>query len=248
MGSKSKIVKYLAPIIQSKIDENHITTYWEPFVGGANVIDHISCKHRYGSDINYYLIELLKKAASEPSLLDNLPNTLTREHYNEVRNDYNNNLQIYQPWYIGAIGFLGSYCGRYFDGGFAPSGSHFDGSKMVVRDYYNESLNNLKKQAKQLQDIEFRYGDYLSAFQFIQNSMIYCDPPYINTKQYSMMKSFNHEEFWNWCRCISKKNIVLISEQEAPDDFECIWQYEIGRTIKATDKSRTVEKLFRYKG
>lgn len=34
MGSKSRIAKYIVPIIQSCIDENNITEYYEPFVGG----------------------------------------------------------------------------------------------------------------------------------------------------------------------------------------------------------------------
>lgn len=34
LGSKSRIAKYIAPIIQKCIDENNITEYYEPFVGG----------------------------------------------------------------------------------------------------------------------------------------------------------------------------------------------------------------------
>lgn len=34
MGSKSRISKYIVPIIQKYIDENAIKTYIEPFVGG----------------------------------------------------------------------------------------------------------------------------------------------------------------------------------------------------------------------
>jgi site-specific DNA-adenine methylase len=35
VGSKNRLAKDLVPIIQSYIDDNHITNYWEPFVGGA---------------------------------------------------------------------------------------------------------------------------------------------------------------------------------------------------------------------
>lgn len=41
MGSKSRIAKYIVPIIQKYIDENNIEKYVEPFVVGANVIDKI---------------------------------------------------------------------------------------------------------------------------------------------------------------------------------------------------------------
>lgn len=52
MGSKSRIAKYIVPILQECIDSNHVTTYIEPFVGGGNVIDKIRCHERIGSDIN----------------------------------------------------------------------------------------------------------------------------------------------------------------------------------------------------
>lgn len=37
MGSKLRLAKYIAPIIQSYIDENNIEKYWEPFVGGQTL-------------------------------------------------------------------------------------------------------------------------------------------------------------------------------------------------------------------
>lgn len=35
MGSKNRISKYIAPIIQSAIDDNHIETFVDAFVGGG---------------------------------------------------------------------------------------------------------------------------------------------------------------------------------------------------------------------
>ena len=58
MGSKSRIAKYIVPIIQKYIDDNNIETYIEPFVGGANVIDKIKCKNKIGYDNNEYLIDM----------------------------------------------------------------------------------------------------------------------------------------------------------------------------------------------
>ena len=34
VGSKNRIAKDIVPIIQSCIDKNNITEYYEPFVGG----------------------------------------------------------------------------------------------------------------------------------------------------------------------------------------------------------------------
>lgn len=78
--------------------------------------------------------------------------------------------------------------------------------------------------------------------------MFYCDPPYQNVKQYGISKNFNHDEFWKWCRKLSKKNIVLISEQNAPQDFECIWEQEVNRTINNNKRVKATEKLFKWNG
>lgn len=42
----------------------------------------------------------------------------------------------------------------------------------------------------------------------------------------------------------SKNNIVLISEENAPDDFDILWEQEVSRTIRAQEKSKATEKLF----
>lgn len=56
MGSKSRIAKDIVSIIQKYIDDNKITTYIEPFVGGCNVIDKIKCENKQANDSNEYLI------------------------------------------------------------------------------------------------------------------------------------------------------------------------------------------------
>lgn len=82
VGSKNRLSKDLAPIIQSYIDNNNIKNYWEPFVGGANLIDKIKCVNRYGSDIHKYLIALLQHVQVTTG---DLPKTFTAEEYKAVR-------------------------------------------------------------------------------------------------------------------------------------------------------------------
>ena len=50
MGSKSRIVDNILPIIQQRIDNYYIKTYIEPFCGGCNVIDKIICDRKIASD------------------------------------------------------------------------------------------------------------------------------------------------------------------------------------------------------
>ena len=60
VGSKNRLAKQLAPIIQSYVDNPLCQGYIEPFVGGANMIDKIKCDKKYGFDTHKYLIALLQ--------------------------------------------------------------------------------------------------------------------------------------------------------------------------------------------
>ena len=243
MGSKSRIAKYIVPIIQKYIDENGITTYIEPFVGGANVIDKIKCERKIGTDKNKYLIALLKRVQSEQPLLEEVP----KELYDKARNAFNNDdTSEFQDWEIGNIGFIASYNGRWFDGGYAKPGYEKTKNGLRYRDYYREAKDNVLAQASNIKDIEFDWCDYRN-YKYPINCLIYIDPPYQGTKQYANATKFDYDEFWQIMREWSKDNIVLISEQNAPDDFECIWEQEVSRSIKAVDKSKSTEKLFKCK-
>lgn len=237
MGSKSRIAKYIVPILQKYIDDNNIKKYVEPFVGGANVIDKIKCDEKYGSDYNKYLIALLQRIRNKEPLLDEV----SREIYSDVRS--NKDTGKYEDWLVGNVGFLASYNGRWFDGGYAQAGYEKTKTGGKYRDYYQEAKRNILEQADKIQDTSFIHNDYRD-WKDLNNCLIYCDPPYQGTKQYDNAKNFDYEEFWNIIREWSKNNIVLVSEQNAPNDFKCIWKQEVSRSIKATDKSKSVEKLF----
>lgn len=236
MGSKSRITKYIVPIIQKYVDE--YDSYFEPFCGGCNVIDKITANKKIASDKNKYLIALWKHIQNGNDLLENV----TRDFYNDVRSNQNNNK--YEDWVVGNVGFLASYNGRWFDGGYAQTGYEKTKTGERLRDYYKEAKQNILQQLDSIQNIEFLNQDY--TYFYPVNYVIYCDPPYANTKQYANSKNFDYDIFWDTMREWSQRNIVLISEQNAPDDFKCIWQQEVSRSIKANDKSKSVEKLFMY--
>ena len=237
MGSKSRIKKYIVPIIQELIDKNEIKTYIEPFVGGANVIDSIVCENRIGGDLHDKLIALFEHVQSGGEL----PLEVPKQLYDDVRS--NRNTCKYENWFVGAVGFLASYNGRYFDGGYAKTIVSKTG---VTRNYYDEAKRNLEQQSPKLQDISFINCDYKS-FSDVQDCLIYCDIPYKDTKQFSVSKNFNHDEFWDWVRDMSEHNIVIVSELDAPDDFECIWEQPVTRTQNNRKRETSVEKLFVFK-
>ena len=247
MGSKSRISKYIVPIIQDYIDSYNITTYLEPFVGGANVIDKIKCENKYGFDKNKYLISLLKRVQTGQKLYSEVP----KELYDKARSAFNKgDTSAFEDWEIGNIGFLASYNGRWFDDGYAKTGYEKTRNGLRLRNYYQEAKNNLLVQAPNLGGIYFSCCDYREVLNVLgshSGMVIYCDPPYQNTKHYINAREFDYFVFWETMRKWSKANIVLISEQEAPDDFVCIWEQQVSRSINPANKKRATEKLFIHK-
>ena len=100
-------------------------------------------------------------------------------------------------------------------------------------------------QIDSLNDIEFKYGDYEELYSDdIYDCLIYCDIPYKDTKQYNTSLNFNYDRFWNWAERMSEKNIVLVSEYQAPDNWECIWEKDLPKTMNHGNNVQAVERLF----
>ena len=143
VGSKNRMSKELAPIIQSYINDN-CKGYIEPFVGGANMIDKINHNNKIGYDIHKQLIELLKYVQD---LSNVLPTTITEEEYKNVKNNKHN----YDDWYVGLVGFCGSFSAKYF-GGYARG---LKADKITPRDIPAEGIRNIEKQRKNLKGINY---------------------------------------------------------------------------------------------
>ena len=237
VGSKNKLSKDLVPIIQSYITSD-TKGYLEPFVGGGNVIDKIQCNNKIGCDIHKQLIELLKYTRDYSYLI---PDIIAEEEYNKVKS----NKEQYEDWYLGLIGFCATFGAKYF-GGYARN-SKGDNSGERTK----SAIKNLKKQASNLQNIKFKCCDFRDIPKDkIKGYVIYCDPPYKNTTKYKT-GDFPYEEFYQWCKDMSKNNVVLISEYNMPDDFTCVWQKEtkvnFDSNRKSNDeKNKRIEKLYIY--
>lgn len=246
MGSKRLLAKELVPVIEGMLDLGKCRDYVEPFVGGCNMIDKIKAEgvRRHGYDNNRYLIAMLSCLdAVEKEMPDEMP----REEYEAVRADYNAGGEEYTDWYIGAVGFLASRSGRFFDGGFSGILTDKDGK---TRNYYLEAKRNVLAQAPLLRDVEFGCGDYRETCSKYKGAVIYCDPPYKDVKAYSTSRGFDHDAFWDWCRMMAVKNIVLVSEQTAPDEpwIETLWQKDVNRAVRFDKTVPVTEKLFLVRG
>ena len=110
-----------------------------------------------------------------------------------------------------------------------------------------ESLENFHR----LQSLTISKADYKDIFVSEPTTVIYCDPPYINTSGYEdaiRESGFNHAEFYEWCE--AQKGLVVLSEYTAPADrFTCVWSKE-KRVLAGGAKcqSAKVERLFVVKG
>ena len=235
MGSKSRIAKDILPIMLKNRRKDQY--YVELFVGGCNYIDKVDGL-RIGNDINPFLIAMWK------GLQDNLdrPYIIDKCLYSHWRNIYNQNKKSYSDYemfMIGWIGFMGSFNGRFFDGGYS-------GHNVGGRDYISEQIKNTERQIDKIKEIHFISGDYRDAI-IPDNSIIYLDIPYMNTKKYSLSRNFNYELLFQFARDKSiDGHTVFVSEYNAPDDFKVVWSKSITNSMSTTNTYNTVEKLFIY--
>ena len=225
-GSKAKYSKYICPILQQCINKNNIDTFIDCFVGGANIITDIKCPNRIAIDNNPNLIALWQFLQEHPDY--EFPPYPQREDWDRCKNG-----EEERDWYIG---FVSIFCSN-MTGGF-PAG--YD--KMGLR--YQGRIKNCRKDLPFLTDVKFICDSYTS-LEGQEGKVIYCDPPYANTHKYNY-KKFDTDAFWEFCRALSQKNYVFISEQVAPDDFVPIWTLDIQHNIRGNARIAT-ENLFVHK-
>lgn len=235
-GSKARIAKYIAPIIQKAINDSHANTFIDAFVGGANLIQHIKCENRIGYDLNPYLIAILNNLDKIPSI--EVP--ISKELYDTCRAEWRSAQLTHPDWYIGAVGYITSFGGRFYDGGYCKD----EYPSAPGRHEHSGRKNNILKQAPSLEGCQFEVKDFFSLKP--KGAVIYCDPPYNGTKPYPY-DHYTKDMFWNKVKELSKDNIVFVSELDASEDFECLWSKPIRNTVGADNTRMQTEKLFAIK-
>ena len=170
------------------------------------------------------------------------PKHIDKTFYDKVRDCSYGRNNDYEDDLVGWVGFMASFNGRFFDGGYSGHNALLKSGKQ--RDYITENINNTLKQVEKLKNVEWYSGDYYNCT-LPENSLIYCDPPYQGTKQYSTSKNFDYEMFYNWCRAMKEDgHTVFVSEYNMPSDFKCIWQKEVTNAMNLTSTKKPTEKLF----
>ena len=228
MGGKSRISKQIAEILNSAIDKD--TPFVSLFCGSCAIESKVQADVKILNDKHPYLIAMWQ--ALQNGWMP--PDVVTKEEYYRVKANMDEN-----PALTGFVGFGCSFGGKWW-GGYAKD--------KRGDDYCGQAKRGLLKDLVGIQSATFTCLDYRDV-EIPDDAVVYCDPPYVNTTGYTVGQ-FDTNEFWDYMRQLSKRCDVYISEESAPDDFECIWSKEKVRTLEKSDNVGRVkvEKLFKYKG
>ena len=219
-GSKSRLAKYIIPIINKIIEDNEIDTFVDACCGGGNVISNpkypIVCANKIGYDKNTYLIALINKFKHDtPEFVE-----VSEEEYKKVRDDFS----AYEDWYVGYVGFFATFAGAFFNG----YGREKDKSRVKM------CYNNIMNQKPAFENVIFKEEDFFNIN--CKDALIYIDPPYKNSKKFKV--AFDYNGFWDKVKELSKHNIVLVSEQTLPDDvqYDILFEKPLKMTMSTTDE------------
>jgi len=226
-GGKSRIASQIAEIIQRE-RERESNVLVSLFCGSCAVESKLSSNFDklICNDNNLYLIALLQGVQNGYVL----PEKISKEQYHQIKNNKDIDKTL-----TGFVGFGCSFGGKWF-GGYA--------SDSTGTNYALQSKKSLLKDLiPMLNKTEFICMDYKNVV-IPKGAIVYCDPPYKDTTGYG--NKFNHETFWDYMRTLSKTHKVFISEQTAPDDFKCIWEKPLTRTLdrNKSNQFKSTEKLF----
>lgn len=224
VGSKGRHAKQILPIILAGRKEGQ--AYVEPFVGGANTIQHVSGR-RIGGDLHKSLIDMWREV-SKGWIPD--PNFLSSGDHKVAKEKGDLSLSPQDTFLLFSLSFGGIWRGSYRR------------DRLGVRNYAEEAIRSAEKEFPRLRGVEFHHCSY-DELPVPPQSVIYCDPPYEGTMEYKE-GGFNHVVFWQWVRYMSGLgHKVFVSEYNAPDDFKCVWMKEVGVGVNKL-ASKRIERLF----
>jgi DNA adenine methylase len=228
VGGKSKCYEHIIRVLNDpKYNE---MKYLEPFIGMAHILRRVTNKKKYiASDVNENLICLLKGVQTN----EKTP-FISKKKYQTLKQ------QTESTFEKSLAAFTYSYNGKEF-GGYTKT------DKNETRNYPEERIRYYQtlKENKTFMSTKLKNCAYNKHKP--QNYLIYCDPPYKDTTDYST--NFDHDLFWQTMRDWSKKNTVFISEYQAPKDFRVVSKGEKFMSLSGSGSSnKRTEKLFQYRG
>lgn len=232
-GGKSRIGKEVYEVIkkiESKL-EWEADDFFEPFCGMLGVSIHAAAEDRHVTACDANKDIMLMWRAMQKGWMPEKDHC-TREEYEKLKHSKKHSAER------GFIGVACGYGGIFFAGYRGYIYKDHSALKMAKRVMRNKVL-------PYLHNFTFLPARSYETFTKLKNLTIYCDPPYLNNNYASTNAhfKFDHEKFWNIMRQWSKKNLVIISEYEAPEDFVCIWSKVVKPAHSKAARPHT-EKMF----
>ena len=198
-GGKSLAGSGIAKKIKEIINKNpNITGYCEPFCGAWGILSHVSAENGLtllAGDINESIILMWKELQSGwvPDL-----SSITKEHFYNLQGNGESSAEK------GFIGHVVSFGGIYF--------KFFSESLLK---YLPGSKKDVISRSEKMSNVTFSHGNYRQ-FDYLKGFVIFCDPPYENNSRYydenNKRLKFDSKLFWEWCKKMSKHNIIVVNE------------------------------------
>lgn len=233
LGSKTRIVGEILPIMLQSILPG--MPFVDAFCGGCSIIQNVQSEiKRIANDNNRYLIAMWK-ALTETSWQP--PTLIPKTYYDMVRASYHADDGKYSDAEIGWVGFMASFNGRFWDGGYS-------GHNVGGRDYIAENIRNIRRQIDELKGVTWLCGSY-DNITLTGQSLLYYDPPYRGTTTYTTARGFDYNRFYDWVRQMKRDgHKVYVSEYDMPGDFSCVWQKSITNSMNQTRTYKPIECLY----
>lgn len=237
MGGKARVARHIVATILE--DTPNRTNWFEPFVGGGNVLEHAAphFERSVAMDAHEDLI-LMWRAVNDGW---DPPEFVSREQYAELRHAAPSALRGY-------AGFGASFGGKWF-GGYGVS--RID-RKHPHAEVCRSSHPAVIRQARVFRSnsVVFRHGLFGSLTP-PPGTVVYCDPPYAGTTGYST-GGFDRALFYKTLVLWAASGCdVYLSEYSLPDEVppKVVWSREKRVALKADDnRGAATEKLFKIEG
>jgi len=227
-GGKQRIAGSLAYYMNQLIKQHGHEAFVDLFCGSCNILTNIKCNTRVGNDIHPSLIAMWQ--AVQAGWIP--PDKVSREEYNVQKAKKEvSPLDAF-------IGFGCSFGGKYW-GGYANSDN--------FRNYASNAKNSTLQKLSYLQDVTFINLPYSEVILTV-NSLIYCDIPYKDTKEYAGTPRFDHAAFYTWLKANTDKDIIVSEyDYNVPAGAKVIHSIRSKQDMNSSNgKIATQEVLFTF--
>jgi DNA adenine methylase len=246
LGGKSRLKKYLAPIIDAERTDG--AWVWDAFCGGLAMTEALSVKGPViASDANAALISLYRAIAAGWTP----PEHVSKADWQAAKDLPDNDPRK------GYIGFGCSFGGMYFSSYVQPEAvlevkSGPATGHTFTRRYHAATFDVLKRQVPKASLISCtNFLDF--PVQQLGLAAVYCDPPYAGTVQYAGVPAFDHAAFvrkvaeWSevcpvYVSEYSYPEGVLVFERPAPKGCTMAKEAAVERMYKVDRTARTEAK------